>query len=112
MEQASRESGGSSRQGLQVYLKFNKYHGDSKYGKDYKFAHVCSNAGDLTLLAGAHYQGLNKFQVQYPQADREPAELPALLLDMLLVQKPDWTSQKWAELWGSIFRMEFSLPSM
>ena len=32
-----------------------------------------------------------------------PAPLPAALLDLLLLFKPDWTSWSWTELWNDIF---------
>ena len=59
--------------------------------------------GKLNTQADAlSRNGLTKFRTLHPQADREPAGIPASLLDLLLVQRPDW---RWAELWSSTFRM-------
>ena len=38
-----------------------------------------------------------------PQADKDPSPIPQELLALLLIDKPDWTSQRWTSLWSSIF---------
>ena len=40
-----------------------------------------------------------------PQADHAPSAIPASLLDLLVLSKPDWTSWHWTELWNSTFSM-------
>ena len=39
-----------------------------------------------------------------PQADPEPSVLPEVVLDLLFLQEPDWTSRHWIDKWSSIFR--------
>ena len=46
---------------------------------------------------------LDIFHSIYPQANSSPAPLPAALLNLLLLSKPDWTSWSWTELWNDIF---------
>ena len=41
------------------------------------------------------------FRALFPQAHREPTPIPASLLDVLVVTKPDWTSQHWTQLWST-----------
>lgn len=43
------------------------------------------------------------FRSLHPQADPEPTAIPAALLDLLVITKPDWTSKRWTELWSTIF---------
>ena len=38
-----------------------------------------------------------------PQADKHPTHIPQELLQLLLIDRPDWTSQRWTLLWSSIF---------
>lgn len=38
-----------------------------------------------------------------PQARRLPSSIPKAVLELLLGEKPDWTSQAWIRLWNSIF---------
>lgn len=42
-------------------------------------------------------------QSLYPQASEEGKLISQSLLDLLMVSKPDWTSQCWTELWSSSF---------
>ena len=46
------------------------------------------------------------FRTLYPQAQLHPTVIPSALLDLLIVEKPDWLSTSWTELWSSIFPME------
>ncbi len=41
------------------------------------------------------------FHSLYPQAKKEPVDIPAAILDLLVVLKPDWTSHTWTQLWNS-----------
>lgn len=41
------------------------------------------------------------FHALYPQANKVPAPIPAALLDVLVVSKPDWTSPHWTQLWSN-----------
>ena len=40
--------------------------------------------------------------MSFPQA--EPTPLPEALLDLLILEKPDWTSRRWTEPWTAIYR--------
>ena len=46
------------------------------------------------------------FRTLHPQAQLHPMDIPSALLDLLIVEKPDWLSASWTELWSSIFPME------
>ena len=66
-------------------------------------AHI---AGVKNMAADALSRNkLDVFRSIYPQADPAPSSIPAPLLDLLLLSKPDWTSWTWTELWNSIFNM-------
>lgn len=44
------------------------------------------------------------FLSHYPQAQPHPSEILPKLLDLVVVEKPNWTSRSWTSLWSSIFR--------
>ena len=64
-----------------------------------------------THLPGAHNQladALSRndalyFMSNYPQAQLAPTPIPHALIDLLMGSKPDWTSQRWSNLWSIIF---------
>ena len=75
----------------------------AKFNVDLVASHI---KGKLNTLADALSRNcLTKFHALHPQAVGEPEGIPAPLLDLLLVQRPDWTSQSWAQLWSSTFTM-------
>ena len=39
-----------------------------------------------------------------PQAQQAPTHLSQELLDLIIIEKPDWTSRRWTELWSFIFK--------
>ena len=43
------------------------------------------------------------FHSLHPQANQSPTPIPASLLDLLIVEKPDWLSTHWTQLWNSSF---------
>ena len=43
------------------------------------------------------------FFAAHPQALPHPSPIPAELLDLLIVQKPDWRSPNWTSLWSITF---------
>ena len=45
------------------------------------------------------------FKSLHPQAHPVPTNVPTAVLDLLIVQKPDWLSANWTQLWNSIFPM-------
>ena len=44
------------------------------------------------------------FLAHHPQAQQKPTPLPPELLDVTVVQRPDWTSQLWTDLWSTTFK--------
>lgn len=54
-----------------------------------------------TLTDALSRDKLSLFHSLHPQAHREPVALPESLLDVLIMAKPDWTSQSWTRLWTS-----------
>ena len=56
---------------------------------------------DNTLADALSRDNVSVFHSLYPQAKKEPVAIPAALLDLLVVSKPDWTSQNWTALWSS-----------
>ena len=61
-------------------------------------------------LPGKHNQAadaLSRGRTEYfcslcPQANREPTPLPQCLLELLILQMPDWTSPRWKHLFTAI----------
>ena len=58
---------------------------------------------DNTLADALSRNNALLFFAQLPHAHPDPSTIPPELLDLLLLSKPDWTSQHWTELWSSIF---------
>lgn len=53
-------------------------------------------AGSLNLAADALSRNkLSLFLHSNPQAAKGPSQVPDLLVDMLIRQRPDWTSDSW-----------------
>ncbi len=64
-------------------------------------------AGKTNTLADAlSRNAMSRFRMLHVQADPTPTEIPAAVIDVLLVRKPDWTSQGWAEQWSSTFNRD------
>lgn len=66
---------------------------------------VCSHiAGVENSLADAlSRDNAPYFRSHWPQAQPYPVPIPAELLDLLILEKPDWRSQRWIDLWSSTF---------
>ena len=43
------------------------------------------------------------FLLNWPQALPSPSPILSELLDLIIIEKPDWRSQRWIELWKAIF---------
>lgn len=71
----------------------------------YQFLLVASHIpGWLNLAADALSRNrLDPFRSIRPQTEDSPSAIPASLLDLLLLSKPDWTSWSWTGLWSDIF---------
>ena len=54
-----------------------------------------------TLADALSRNNLMLFRYLHPQALPCPTPLPAELLDLLIIEQPDWTSQRWTDLWSA-----------
>jgi len=45
---------------------------------------------------------LSLFQELFPTANKRPTPIPRILMDLLMVSKPDWTSTDWTAVFNSI----------
>ena len=62
--------------------------------------------GSQNILADALSRDNSRlFQSLHPQANKVSVPIPAAVLDVLVVTKPDWTSPSWTQLWSSFSRM-------
>ena len=60
--------------------------------------------GSLNQVADAlSRNNLPLFSTVYPQADPHPSVIPPALIDLLVLSKPDWTSQSWNKTFNTIF---------
>ena len=46
---------------------------------------------------------LQFFSTIFPQANSQPSVIPPALTDLLVLSKPDWTSQSWNKMFNTIF---------
>lgn len=60
---------------------------------------------DNILADALSRNNMHLFHSLHPQAKQEATPIPACLLDVLILSKPDWTSQHWTQLWTSSFSM-------
>ena len=68
---------------------------------------ACHIRGKDNVLADAlSRDNLSLFLMGYPQAQLSPTPLPDALQDILILQRPDWTSLDWIRLWNSIFSVQ------
>ena len=71
----------------------------------YLFAtHIKGSSNHLAdaLSRNRHLYFLNSV----PQAQQAPTHLSQELLDLIIIEKPDWTSRRWTELWSFIFKTD------
>ena len=59
---------------------------------------IDNDVADALSLANVRH-----FFSRRPKAQTHPTPLPAELLDLTVVRKPDWTSQLWTDLWSATF---------
>ena len=52
-----------------------------------------------TLADALSRNNLELFHVLHPQAHPRPSHLPEQLVRLLVTERPDWTSQRWTDLW-------------
>ena len=61
---------------------------------------------DNTLADALSRNDLPLFISLHSQASQLPTTIPAPLLNLLIVSRPNWTSQYWTELWTTIFKTD------
>ena len=59
-----------------------------------------------TIADALSRNNLSLFHTLLPQAVPRPTTIPMALIQLLMGVRPDWTSQRWTELWSSICRRE------
>ena len=59
-----------------------------------------------TIADALSHNKIPLFRSLHPQAQLRPSVIPEALLDLLIVQKPDWLSPTWTMLWSSIFPID------
>ena len=59
---------------------------------------------DNTRVNALSRNDLPLFISLHSQASQLPTTIPAALLELLIVSRPNWTSQHWTELWTTIFK--------
>ena len=91
---------GSSREPEAMHLLRCLVFLQAKYSFHIFATHIRGVFNTLTDALSRDNQAL--FHALYPQAKKEPVAIPTSLLDLLVVSKPDWTSQNWTDLWSSI----------
>ena len=73
----------------------------AKFNFIFSAAHIPGIHNQLAdALSRDNYQ---YFESHYPQAQRLASPIPQALVNLLMVSKPDWTSQHWSSLWSTIF---------
>ena len=67
--------------------------------------------GHLNEIADAlSRNNMKNFFSFVPQADKTPSSVPDELIQLLIPQLPDWTSQHWTGLWTAIFQRDWRPP--
>ena len=54
-----------------------------------------------TLADALSRDNLSLFRACYPQGNKEPTPISATVLDLVLLQEPDWMARSWTEQWTS-----------
>ena len=60
---------------------------------------------DNSIADAVSRNNMPLFRSLCPQANEMPTPIPSSLLEILLLEMPDWTSQKWSRLWTDIFQL-------
>jgi len=69
--------------------------------------HFCFTAKHIkgaynTAADALSRDSLSLFQELFPTANKRPTPIPRILMDLLMVSKPDWTLTDWTALFNSI----------
>ena len=98
---------GRSRDQLAMHLMRSLFFFTAQSGCILRAVHV---EGRLNVAADALLRdNLSLFRHQVPDAHPTPTPIPAELVELLLVQRPDWTSKSWKQLFTSI--LQRALPN-
>lgn len=90
---------GRSKDQLAMHLMRSLFFFTAKRGCILQAVHV---EGRLNIAADALSRGnLALFHHQVPDACQNPTPIPKELVQLLLVQRPDWTSENWRRLFSS-----------
>ena len=68
-------------------------------------AHILGNQNCLADAISRN--NIAVLRTLYPQADEEPDYIPPELLQLLIVETPDWNSVRWMKLWKAIFHKDW-----
>ena len=63
---------------------------------------------DNTLADALSCNNATLFLSKVPNADKIPTHIPQELMELLVIQKPDWTSQSWTTLFQYYFEQGLS----
>jgi len=58
-----------------------------------------------TLADALSRNNLELFHMLHPQAHPQPSRLLDQLITLLIMERPDWTSQRWTELWKATLHL-------
>ena len=93
---------GQSKDALVMHLMRSLFFFTARYSVALRAEHL---PGRLNVAADAlSRDNLPLFFQQVPAAQRAPAQIPKALMDVLLLNQPDWTSTNWRSLFSSISR--------
>ena len=96
-------SKGAARDPLLMHLIRCLHFFSAKHNITLKASHI---VGRLNVAADALSRDkLSLFLHSNPQAAREASQIPAPLVDMLIRQRPDWTSSSWRTMFVSLSTM-------
>ena len=58
---------------------------------------------DNTLVDALSRDNLALFRSLFPQAEQQAAAVPIAMLDLVLIQEPDWTCKDWIGQWSATY---------
>ena len=99
---------GRSKDQLAMHLMRSLFFFTAQRGCILQAVHV---EGRLNIAADALSRGnLALFHHQVPDACQNPTPIPKELVQLLLVQRPDWTSENWRRLFSSTLQRVLPNP--
>ena len=92
---------GDSRDAEAMHLRRCMAFIAAKFDINFFASHI--RGADNKLADELSRNKVTDFMSDYPQAHPWPTPIPPELLDLVLVQKPDWKSPDWTRLWSFTF---------